>query len=297
MNIIYIAGPQRTGSTLIGRILAQAVGGCFVGESWYLYGRGIRENRLCGCGEPFSECRYWQGVLARSAEAGVDLRDRAEEYEHALSKMLRTRYMLTPWARARVRRRIAKDERLVAATACLFEGIAAAGPVDTIVDTSKNPAYMQLLAQLPNVKLHVLHLSRSPMDVAAAWRRRPLQRDVLSDTKALRGTYSRPKSHAMWLSWTVATRAIGPRIAHGRYAKLTYEDFIGEPEGQLSRVLSELCVEPSTRPAKVLQKLPWVHLPPSHSVSGNPNRLDKGAVKVKGHARRKLLRQLRGEPK
>ncbi len=39
--------------------------GCLsVGEARYTWGRGAAANHLCGCGKPFSECPFWQDVMA-----------------------------------------------------------------------------------------------------------------------------------------------------------------------------------------------------------------------------------------
>ncbi len=58
----YIGGLGRSGSTLL-----ETIAGCFdevcvLGEVVHLWERGVRDDRLCGCGERFSRCPFWLQV-------------------------------------------------------------------------------------------------------------------------------------------------------------------------------------------------------------------------------------------
>src|SRR6476469_6184391 len=73
-RVLYVAGTGRSGSTLLARILDRADGVFAAGEVRYMWQRGLVEDRLCGCGERFSECPFWRDVLERAfgARSSVD---------------------------------------------------------------------------------------------------------------------------------------------------------------------------------------------------------------------------------
>jgi hypothetical protein len=59
-TILYIAGAGRSGSTLLGQILGQLEGFCFVGEmigAWQTFG-----VRRCGCQAMLTDCEFWAAV-------------------------------------------------------------------------------------------------------------------------------------------------------------------------------------------------------------------------------------------
>src|SRR5438270_11044874 len=73
-KVLYLAGTGRSGSTLLARILDRNDGVFAAGELRYFWQRGLLEDRLCGCGEPFSRCPFWSEVMER-AFAGEDALD------------------------------------------------------------------------------------------------------------------------------------------------------------------------------------------------------------------------------
>src|SRR5205814_5658195 len=66
VRVLYLAGTGRSGSTLLARILDRADGVFAAGELRYVWQRGVLEDRLCGCGEPFSSCPFWTEVMDRA---------------------------------------------------------------------------------------------------------------------------------------------------------------------------------------------------------------------------------------
>src|ERR1700732_3473702 len=64
--VLYIAGTGRSGSTVLANILGEVEGVFAAGEVRYLWQRGLKENRLCGCGLTVRECPVWSKVLAQA---------------------------------------------------------------------------------------------------------------------------------------------------------------------------------------------------------------------------------------
>src|SRR3712207_9509572 len=62
VDVVYIAGDGRSGSTLLSRLLHQVPGWLALGEVRYFWERGLQQDRACECGRPFSECPLWSRV-------------------------------------------------------------------------------------------------------------------------------------------------------------------------------------------------------------------------------------------
>lgn len=69
MNIIYISGCSRSGTSLLQGLLAQYEGVTALGELRRL-GAMLNADSACSCGEVLSQCNYWQNVVAN---AGLDV--------------------------------------------------------------------------------------------------------------------------------------------------------------------------------------------------------------------------------
>ncbi len=63
LTIIYIAGYGRSGSTLLDIILGSHPYILSGGELTYLYDDAVQPNRLCSCGFPLANCRFWKNYL------------------------------------------------------------------------------------------------------------------------------------------------------------------------------------------------------------------------------------------
>src|SRR3954469_7299745 len=85
-RVALIVGGQRSGSTLLSRVLGESPRAVALGEIWYLWERGVVEDRLCGCGVRFSECDFWQ----RMAIGGDRSSDAADTWG-ALRNLVRNR--------------------------------------------------------------------------------------------------------------------------------------------------------------------------------------------------------------
>ena len=70
VDVVYIAGDGRSGSTLLSRLLNQLPGWLALGEVRYFWERGLQQNRACECGHPFGECPLWREVVAELRDIG-----------------------------------------------------------------------------------------------------------------------------------------------------------------------------------------------------------------------------------
>src|SRR5262249_58384738 len=87
LQVVYITGSGRSGTTLLGHILGQLEGFCFVGEAMYAW-RALGQ-RLCGCGVPLESCEFWSAVRR---EAGGERPVEPEDF-FGLGRLARWRHL------------------------------------------------------------------------------------------------------------------------------------------------------------------------------------------------------------
>lgn len=270
VTVLYLAGSSRTGSTIVANVLGQLDGYFAVGELWNIWRRGIIESRKCGCGEPVGLCPQWDSILQEAFGRRLDLRD-AQRLDVLTRQRLQNRSLRAIIA-ARSRSPDADEYRSV--LAALYRAVHDVTGCRVIVDSSKSPLYASLLATLPGVRLHVVHLLRDPRAAAfSATRVRELP--DFGDGRSMR----QERPHVTARRWTVnhvLCSALLPEAA-ASFTRLRYEDFMANPAQALGRVVTA---------TGIWAPLPFtaertVTLAETHSVSGNPGRFRLGEVTLR----------------
>jgi hypothetical protein len=273
VKVLYVVGLGRSGSTILSNSLGQIPGFFSGGELNFIWRHNVLENRLCGCGKPFRECPVWTRVMDE-AFGGMDGVD-AREMMRLANSGTRTRHiplMLSPKGETVLRERL---EKFLINYGRLYEAIGSVTDSRVIVDSSKEPAHGYAMSLVPNVDLRVLHLVRDPRAAAYSWLKKKPQPD--SETKEFMVRFSPTKSSAMWDSWNASAEALWRR-SRDRYLRVRYEDFVANPRESFTNILRLLGEEHAELP---LASDSAVKLGVSHTVSGNPNRFDTGAVELR----------------
>lgn len=273
VKVLYVVGLGRSGSTILSNSLGQIPGFFSGGELNFIWRHNVIENRLCGCGRPFRECPVWTKVMdeAFGGMDGVDPR----EMMRLQNSGTRTRHipsMLTERGRRSLAGRL---EKLLISYGRLYGAIGAATGSRVVVDSSKEPAHGFAMGMVPGVDFYVLHLIRDPRAAAYSWSKKKPQPDT--DTREHMVRFSPTKSSALWDSWNASAETLWRRTPQ-RYLRLRYEDFVAEPRGSFGKILA-LVGESDAEPPLVGER--EVKLGVSHTVSGNPNRFETGAVELR----------------
>ena len=271
VTVLYVAGSGRSGSTILDRILGQLDGFFSVGELANIWERGLVAGRRCGCGVPVPQCPLWTAVLARgfgtpsSVDAGRMV---------ALGRRRVRPGSLPSLLAARGRTTAPDGDEYRAALARLYQAVHQHTGCRVIVDSSKSPAYAELLATLPGAEVFVVHLVRDPRASAYSWLRQKRLPDFGDDRLMLR----QPPlvSARRWILWQTSTELLWRRRAD-RYLRLRYEDVIGDPQSALLRIAALAGESPPQLPFTSDR---IVRLEATHSVSGNPNRFGTGEVEL-----------------
>lgn len=270
-KVLFIAGAGRSGSTLLEMILGQLDGFVSIGELRFIWERGFIEDRLCGCGEPFSLCPFWTSVVkhALGSPPRVDPREMIEVQRRG------TRIRHLPRILARADRRILEAmDPYTGAMERLLRSIREQTSARVIVDSSKLPTYGHAIGRLPSVDLRVIHLIRDPRATAFSW----MRTRTLPDREGETMQRQRPaKSAALWTIWNWTTQRLWGADPK-RYLLLRYEDLVLEPPACLEKILSFVGEHPATLPFASNHQ---VDLRATHSAAGNPSRFRTGLVEIR----------------
>lgn len=275
VKVVYIGGYSRSGSTLLLRLLGQMEGFVGVGEVWDIWQRSFTENQLCGCGRPFRQCEFWQAVVeqafggfeAVNVEA-MQLLRRSVQSNH------RIHFLALPFLRP------SKYEKELSAYAGvlgeLYRAIHQVSGGKIIVDSSKVPPYAFVLNQVSNIDLHVVHLVRDSRATAYSWQRKKIRPEIHWQT-AYMDRYSPVRSAMEWNVMNGLLHAL--KYSGAKYMRLRYEELACKPRRSILRILTDLGQEPPDM--DFFDNGHAVRLDVDHTVSGNPNRFQQGAVKIR----------------
>jgi hypothetical protein len=258
--VLYITGWCRSGSTMLGNVLAEAPGVVHVGELRFLWRNGVLgtgSNRRCGCGSNHRECPFWSDVLEEIRPAGRSLERHAAEVV-AWQEEYRTRHT---WRVLRAPPRNGWPRTLAAA----YRAIARVSGARVIVDSSKYAADAAVLSTLPEIEGRYVHLIRDPRAVACSWAR----------PKAYTGRRSVLNSTLHWTGFNLAAEAVG-RAHRADSLHLRYEDLTGSPRAAVGAVLA-LLGHDGPNPVAADGT---VELGGNHTVTGNPNRFARGRTAI-----------------
>lgn len=267
VKVIYIGGAGRSGSTLLDRVVGQISGYVSAGEVRTVWLAGLGENRLCGCGQPFAACEFWQRVGDEAFGGwGKADPDQIEAWLASMTYLDALRQLLSgrPSAPAGVDPSARLLERL-------YEGISAAANGATIIDSSKSPRYALTLSSLPAIDLRAIHLVRDSRGVAYSWSKEIARPDTPGRVVQM-PRFNAPGASSRWIVQNAFMELLGRRVP---VTRLRYETFMEDPPGELRRVLEEIGESvPPDALAFVGQDA--VRLGPNHTVMGNPMRMATG---------------------
>jgi len=268
-KVLYVAGYERSGSTIFHNVLGQIDTLWASGEVRQLWSRALMQERPCGCGiEPLRECPFWHQVLTKAF--GSPSNAEAERwYTH--SQRCRNRHfplLLLPGGPALMRRRL---NGYLGTLGRLYAAIQNTGGGEVLVDSSKSPAHGWLLAAVPNVDVFVIHLVRDPRGVVNS---------VLKRKRRGQGhyaDYSLRRTVAEWAGVNLMAEQLNTRIDIS-YRRVRYEDFTQTPVPVLESVLDWLGMDDYDLPFMDKQT---VRMTPTHTAAGSPHRFSTGPVQLR----------------
>jgi Sulfotransferase family len=273
-KMLYVGGFGRSGSTLVGRVLGEAPGAVCVGETRYLWSRGLVHNVQCGCGRPFRGCSFW-GAIGEEAFGGWDHADvdRLVELERITNQLRALPFHQLPALRSGF---AAEVEAYAYSLAKIYAAIARVSGAKVIVETSKDPNFALVLTRIPDHDIRIIHLVRDSRAVAYSWTRTKRMSSPIGKQKFM-PRFSPAETATRWLASNAAFHALLTRRT--RYLRVSYESFIADPRGTLCQ-LGAFAEAPLVLPSSQLTDSK-VSLGDHHIFSGNPMRADTGWLEMR----------------
>jgi hypothetical protein len=258
IKVLFVAGYERSGTTLLHNVLAQVPGFLGVGEISRIWDWGMCKNPPCSCGSPFQECELWREVIAM---AGLS-RQQAKRMLALTDAIANWRLFarVLPGGAARHNRR---SEAFQSEIASVYRALAQCSGCDVIVDSSKAPLYLEMLQGIDDLRVYTAHVVRHPCGV---------EYSKLKRRQKGHPYYKRHHSTVRAsLGWLTANAFLDHSRAHcpKDYLQVRYEDFVDDPRMVTSRIL-DLVEEPGKDIAFFKEQR--VLLQPTHSFAGSEHR-------------------------
>lgn len=265
-TVLYITGMMRSGSTLVGNILNEVDEVVHVGELHFLWKNltlASGSNSTCGCGDALVSCDFWRPILAERLDMGA-----AHEVVAGQRRLTRVRHtverVFDPGGPGR-------SEPVVRERLAAYRAVAASAGAKIVVDSSKVPVETLILAATREVDLRILHVVRSVQDTVQSYR----------SAKSYIRPLSAPTALGYWMSFNVSAEIAAAR-AQVPYLRMRYEDLVADPRSAVGAILAFAGSEndPPISAEGVAE------LGVNHTVTGNPDRFQRGRVTVAARARK-----------
>lgn len=272
LTILYIAGSDRSGTTLLDRIIGAGRDAFSGGEIHQIFQRGIIGNELCSCSKPFDRCTVWRATAERSRLLGQQ--DIAGELEASKQSIVRIRNLRT----------LARGSAMVAGRdpaplrdrlGRVYRAIARVTGARVIVDSSKHPALPFLMREDRGLDIRVVHVVRDSRGVVNSWSRRKRRIEAAGRDEYL----DRPGLMRSCYLWNVAHLGCETLREAFPYVRLRYEDAVANLQDALGRVAA-LAGLPRGAWDDVVDG-ETLHLSGLHTLAGNPMRLDGDTVRLR----------------
>lgn len=269
IKVLYIAGFERSGSTIVNRVLGQIDGFVAWGELRDIWEHGIIENRPCTCGTSFANCPAWQEIFDKAFEGAnkIDTDQMSHLQKKARSLVLPHHFKLL---KDRVFRQ--KLTKYLTNLEKLYQTIQTTTGSKVIVDSTKASWYGYVLGLLPSIDLYVVHVVRNPKGVCYSLQQHKNKGEAPSQWyNPLRAS----------LSWNLKNYAVELLLNSRQkpYLRINYEDFVSHPQKAVQQILDLL--------DEKVTELPFVgksevKMSTDHLITGSPSsRSETGIVSLK----------------
>jgi hypothetical protein len=263
VEVVYIGGAGRSGSTLLDRLLEQQDGVVSVGEFVDIWDRGVLRDERCGCGERFRSCAFWNdvGMRAMNGWSNLDI-GRTIALQNSVVRQRCIPLLLRPQLSQRFARGLAEYAELLAK---VYRAIADVSGASLVVDSSKVCAGALVVSHARGVRLRVVHLVRDGRGVAYSHQRKVTRPQSPDQMERLGAAHAGARWMATNLEYHLLERAGVP--VH----RVRYEDLIHDVPSYVGRILGrDISLGGDWRGSSYLR--------PGHGVAGNPIRLKHGAT-------------------
>ncbi len=273
LKVIYVASSGRSGSTILDNVLGEIPAHFSVGEIRFIWDRNVQDDRICGCGQPFSLCPVWQQVMDVAFGGRPPKASEVVAWRESAMRMRQAPFVRLPGVRLRLTETYAPFLSILER---LYHAVAEVTESAVVVDSSKYPSYGYLLSLIDSLDVRVVYLVRDPRAVAYSWTRKKVEVTTEGVTAPM-GRHAPWRSALDWDVWALLAEqyrhaAVQPSM------RLRYEDFVRRPAEAVDSIL-EFAGRPALPPGFLEGGA--ADLSGNHTVGGNPGRLRTGRVALR----------------
>jgi hypothetical protein len=275
LQVLYVGGMPRSGSTLTDLMLHQLPGHIGVGELFYLWRNGLAHEGLCACGETFSRCDFWAEV-GRVAFGGWSEMDAEHvmRLQEAVDRTSKIPWLLSPWQPRAFRAQLDEYREILRR---LYAAICRVSGAQVVVDSSKRASLAYVLRTMPDVDLRVVQVVRDPRGVAFSFNKHV----ALPEGAALRNEMPRSTTRKVSRRWVTVNSMIAALRPLGvPLTRVRYEDLVAHPARELGKVLQ---LSGGEAPEGVFGYVTdeGIAVPRTHVVAGGRIRLASGRMPLR----------------
>ncbi|HEX4015973.1 MAG TPA: sulfotransferase [Frankiaceae bacterium] len=270
-EVLYLGGFGRSGSTLLERSVGELGDACAVGELVHLWERGLGNNELCGCGQPFRQCPFWTevGEVAFGGWDALDA-DHVASLKHSVDRNRHFGRLLIGSRFGSFGRRLREYTALYDA---IYRAVAQVSGARLVIDSSKHASLALCLRKGSGSRVRIAHVVRDSPAVVYSWTKVVARPEATGDTMA---RYTPGRAALWWDSYNLMFSLIG--LTRIPLRRVRYEDFVRDPL-ETVRGLATWAGSASD-PADYINA-DVVRLTAGHTVAGNPMRFRTGEIAIR----------------
>ena len=273
-KVLFIGGLGRSGSTLIEKLVNELPTTRSIGETRFLWERGIVAQDRCGCGDPFDECAFWSAVGAKAFDGweNVDV-DRVIEMRQKLDRSRRFGSILKA---VRNKQLDCSQEKYMSHYHRLLDAAASVtlnhqdGRQPILLESSKHVSTAGLLAAGQHLDVRILHVVRDPRGVAHSWTKSVERPEAAGE---LMPRYRPSRTALRWVTDNTAFDVLGRSVPTLR---MRYETFLEGPIQSLIQIADFVELELKPGDLDFVDGTTVQLSQTMHSASGNPMRFSSG---------------------
>lgn len=268
LDVIYVAGSGRSGTTVLDRILGTLDGVTSFNELYCLLTDGVEKNDNCACGARFEDCGFWRQVMERSFDGPAHVARVRELYDR-IDHMRVFPQIFTGLMGRKLRAEVDEYRDWLQR---LYFVLAELAGTRILVDSSKVPTRALLLSRIPGIKLHVVHVVRDVRAVAYAWQKEKFNPAY----QRLLPTYDALRTARFWYARNLCSELLARRAD---YVRVSYEAFCTRPREVLPDLVRRLA--PLSGRHLDFAADGTLDLQSLHTIGGNPDRFRAGPTHLR----------------
>lgn len=265
IQVIYIAGQGRNGSTLVDRILGTLDGVASMAEVYRVLKDGVVDGKRCVCGDGIYTCSFWSKVISWMSP---------DEIHHALKlqdAVDRSRYFFALFAGQYNQRFRSQLDEYKIFLRRFYEAIAHQTGCRILVDSSKVPSRAFILSTLASIDVSVVHLVRDVRASIYAW-----QSDKFDPASGQ--LMNKIPSHQTFLAWVSRNIMCEQLALKMPYHRIAYEALAKDPQTVMQSLVRQL--KPIADRTLPFCDERSIALPMNHTIGGNPDRFKVGLTQI-----------------